>query len=104
MRGRSRWHVLGHFKTLLSLTKTLGWGWLGSRVALVLGNEVLEDTDIIASITLVGRIVGSLRAQDWMHHELMAMQLGVLLLGCNTCIREVPSKFTMRLVILCPLE
>jgi len=89
---------------LLSLTKTLVGGWLGSCVALVLGNEVLEDTDIIASITLVGRIVSSLRAQDRMHHELMAMQLSVLLLGCNTCIREVPSKFTMRLVILCALE
>jgi hypothetical protein len=58
---------------LLGLTKTLGGGWLGSRVTLVLGNEVLEDTDIIASITLVGRIVGSLRAQDRMYHELMAM-------------------------------
>ena len=86
MRGRSRWHVLGHFKTLLSLTKTLGGDCLGSRVALVLGNEVLEDTDIIASITLVGRIVGSLRAQDRMNHKLMAMQLSVLLLGGNTCI------------------
>jgi hypothetical protein len=53
---------------------------------LVLGYEVLEDTDIIPSITLVGRIVGSLGAQDRVHHELMAMQLGVLLLGCSTCI------------------
>jgi hypothetical protein len=80
---------------LLSLTKTLGGGWLSSRVALVLGNEVLEDTYIIPSITLVGRIVSSLRAQDRMHHELMAMQLSVLMLGGNTCIREIPSEFTM---------
>jgi hypothetical protein len=61
---------------------------------LVLGYEVLEDTDIIPSITLVGRIVGSLRAQDRVNHELMAMQLGVLLRG-HTRIREVPSEFTM---------
>jgi hypothetical protein len=71
---------------LLCLAKSLGGGRLGSRVALVLGYEVLEDTDIIPSITLVGRIVGSLRAQDRVHHKLMAMQLGVLLLGGNTCI------------------
>jgi hypothetical protein len=95
VRGRSRWHVLGHFEALLSLAKSLGGGRLGSRVALVLGYEVLEDTDIIPSITLVGRIVGSLRAQDRVHHELMAMQLGVLLLRCATRIREVPSEFTM---------
>lgn len=82
----------------------MGGGRLGSCVALVLGYEVLEDTDIIPSITLVGRIVGSLSAQDRVHHELMAMQLGVLLLGCDTCIREVSSKFTMRLIILCPLH
>jgi len=53
---------------------------------LVLGYEVLEDTDIIPSITLVSRIVGSLSAQDWVHHELMAMKLGVLLLRGYTCI------------------
>jgi hypothetical protein len=80
---------------LLCLTKTLGGGWLGSRVTLVLGNKVLENADIIPSITLVRRIVGSLRAQDWMHHKLMAMQLSVLLLDCNACIRKVPSEFTM---------
>lgn len=95
MRGRSRRHVLGHFKTLLCLTKTLGGGWLGSRVTLVLGNEVLENADIIPSITLVRRIVGSLRAQDRMHHELVAMKLSVLLLGAITCIRKVPSEFSV---------
>ena len=95
MRSRSRWHILGHFEALLSLSKSLGRGRLGSCVALVLGYEVLEDTDIIPSITLVGRIVGSLRAQNWVHHKLMAMQLGVLLLRGYTCIREVPSEFTM---------
>jgi hypothetical protein len=62
---------------------------------LVLGYEVLEDTDIISSITLVGRIVCSLRAQDRVYHELMAMQLGVLLLRGYTRIREVSSEFTM---------
>ena len=95
MRGRSRWHILGHFEALLCLSKSLGGRRLGSCVALVLGYEVLEDTDIIPSITLVGRIVCSLRAQNWVHHKLMAMQLGVLLLGGNTCIREVSSEFTM---------
>jgi hypothetical protein len=95
VRSRSRWHVLGHFEALLSLAKSLGGGRLGSCVALVLGYEVLEDTDIIPSITLVGRIVGSLRAQDRVYHELMAMQLRVLLLRCYPCIREVPSEFTM---------
>jgi len=86
VRGRSRWHVLGHFEALFSLAKSLGGCRLGSRVALVLGYEVLEDTDIIPSITLVSRIVGSLSAQDWVHYELMAMKLGVLLLRGYTCI------------------
>jgi hypothetical protein len=58
---------------LLCLSKSLGGRRLGSCVALVLGYEVLEDTDIISSITLVGRIVGRLRAQDRVYHELMAM-------------------------------
>jgi hypothetical protein len=69
---------------LLCLAKSLGGGRLGSRVALVLGYEVLEDTDIIPSITLVCRFFCSLCVQDRMHIEQKAIELDVLLLGWDT--------------------
>jgi hypothetical protein len=81
MRGGCRGHVLSHLEALLGLAQGLRRGTPSGcvgGVALVLGDEILEDADVVpAWVAARGCRLG---AEDRVHHQLVPVQLMMLLL------------------------
>ena len=101
VRGRGRRHVLGHLQGLLDFGRPSRW--LLWPIALILWYEVLENADVVPAGTCIRRVIGGFSAEYRMNHKLVAMQLSVLL-GDRSSIWQVPTEFTMWLVILRSLE